>query len=145
VADRALLHSGRHGYGDNMSYQIEIHVYHNDADAREEAERLSRCNVDGVGATIYLNARGPNCVVDHFHPRRGWDIGSTDPEDAKNTFSLLIELDAETESDARRVPEVFCAKAQVSACSLLLDMETGVDEYDVSTGWRKGPDEDAEH
>lgn len=120
-----------------MSYQIEIHGYDKDTDAREEAERLSRCKVDGVGTTIYLNARGPNCVVDHFHPRRGWDIGSTDPEDAKNPFSLLIELDAET--------EVFCAKTQVGRCSLLHELESGVDEYDVSTGWEYGPDEEAEH
>ena len=65
-----------------MSYQIEIHGYDNDADAREEAERLSRCNVDGVGTIIWLNARGPGHLVDHFDPRDGWDNGSTDPEDA---------------------------------------------------------------
>lgn len=127
-----------------MGYQIEIHGYDNDADAREEAERLSRCKVDGVGTIIWLNARGPNCVVDHFDPPRGWDIGSTDPEDTRSGFSLLIELNAETESDARRVTEVFCATAQVSACSLLEGLEAGVDQYDANSSWRNGPDEDAE-
>jgi hypothetical protein len=127
-----------------MGYQIEIPGYDNDADAREVAERLSRCNVDGVSTIIWLNACGPNCTVDYFDPRRGWDGGSTDPEDASSGFSLLIELDAETESDARGVTEVFCAKAQVGACSLLEDLERGVDQYDVSAGWQEGPNEGAE-
>jgi hypothetical protein len=58
-------------------------------------------------------------VVDHFHQPRGRDIGSTDLEDAKLGFSLLIELDAGTESAARRVRDVFCAIARVAACSML--------------------------
>jgi hypothetical protein len=127
-----------------MGYQIEIHGYDNDAGAREEAERLSRCHVDGVGTTIWLNARRPSYVIDHFHPTRGWDIGSTDPEDAEGGFSLLIELNAKTDSDARRTTEEFCAKAHVAACSLLEGLESGIDEYDVSAGWRDGP-EDVEH
>lgn len=73
-----------------MGYQIEIRGYNRDAGARKEAERLSRCKVDGVGTTIWLNASGSNCVVDDFHPSRGWDVGSSDPEDAKREFSLLI-------------------------------------------------------
>jgi hypothetical protein len=128
----------------SQGYQIEIRGYNRDAGARKEAERLSRCKVDGVGTTIWWNASGSNCVVDDFHLSRGWDVGSSDPEDAKREFSLLIELDAETENDARRVTEVFCAKAQVHACSLLEGLESGIDEYDVSAGWREGPDEGLE-
>ena len=127
-----------------MGYQIEIHGYDNDADARKEAERISRGNVDGVDTTIWLNACRPNYVVDHFHPTRGWYKGSTDPEDAEGAFSLLMDLAAETETDARRITEEFCAKAHVAACSLLMDLESGVDEYDVSAGWRDGPNEDVE-
>jgi hypothetical protein len=128
-----------------MGYQIEIYVDGNDADARMEAERISRFKVDGVGETIWLNACRPKYVVDNFHAASGWDIGSTEPDDAVGGFSLLIELSADTESDARRVTEVFCAKAQVGACSLLMDLESGVDQYDASAGWLYGPDEDAEH
>jgi hypothetical protein len=124
-----------------MSYQIEIHGYDNDADAREEAERLSRCNVDGVSTVIWLSARG-EYVVDHFDPHRGWDIGSTDPEDAEHKSSLLVELGPETEREARRATEVFCAKAQVAACSLLRKLECPVDYCDASAGWQDGPDED---
>jgi hypothetical protein len=39
-----------------MGYQIEIHGYDTEADARKEAERLSRCKVDGVSTIIWLNA-----------------------------------------------------------------------------------------
>jgi hypothetical protein len=124
-----------------MSYQIEIHGYDNDADAREEAERISCCNTDGVGTIIWLNARGQNYVVDHCSGG-GWDIGSTDPDDARGGFSLLIELDAKTDREARSITETFCAKAQVRGCSLLMDLETGVDQYDVSEGWLDGPDEE---
>jgi hypothetical protein len=131
-------------YGDNMSYQIEIHGYDNDADAREEAQRISRCKVDGVSTIIWLSAGG--YVIDHFDPSRGWDVGSTEPEDdAKHAFSLLIELDAETEGAARSITETFCAEAKVAACSLLRGLESGVDQYDVRTGWRDGPNEEAEH
>jgi hypothetical protein len=128
-----------------MSYQIEIHGYDNDADARKEAERLSRCKVDGVLTTVWLNARRPGYFVDHIDTRDGWNKGSTDPEDAKNAFSLVIELVAKTETGARRATEEFCAKAHVRCCSLLEDLERGVDEYDVSAGWEYGPDEEAEH
>jgi hypothetical protein len=128
-----------------MGYEIEIYGSDNEADAREEAERLSRCNVDGIHPTIWLNACRPKYVVDNFHPARGWEIGSTDPEDAEGGFSFLIELTAKTESDARRVAEEFCAKTRVAGCSLLEDLESGVDEYEVSGGWRDGPNEDAEH
>jgi hypothetical protein len=125
-----------------MSYQIEIHGYDDDADARGEAERLSRYKVDGVSTIIWLSAGG--YAVDHVGPSREWDVGSTDPEDdAKHAFSLLIEL-AKTEGEARRITEMFCAKAQVDRCSLLRDLECGVDEYDVSAGWRDGPNKDAE-
>jgi hypothetical protein len=58
-------------------------------------------------------------------------IGFTEPEDAEGGFSLLIELDAKTESDARRVTEVFCAKAQVPACSLLRDLDDAKTESDA--------------
>jgi hypothetical protein len=51
---------------------------------------------------------------------------------------------ARTESAARRVTEVFRAKAQVGACSLIDGLEGGVGHYDVSEGWRDGPNEDAE-
>lgn len=96
-----------------MSYQIEIHNYDNEADARGEAERLSRCNVDGVFNIVWLSACRPGYFVDHFDTRDGWYKGSTDPGDANNAFSLVIELDAKTETDARRVTEEFCAKTQV--------------------------------
>ena len=128
-----------------MSYQIEILSCDNEADAREGAERLSRCNVDGVEPTVWLNACRPNYVVDHFYPPRGWDVGSTHPEDAEGGLSFLIELTAKTESEARRVVEEFCAKTRVAGCKLLQDLEGGVDEYDASAGWRDGPHEDAEH
>jgi hypothetical protein len=125
-----------------MNYQIEIRGYDNDADAREEAERLSRCEVDGVSTTIWLSVGG--YVVDHVGPSGGWDVGSTDPEDATRACSLLIELDAETESEARRITEMFCAKTHVGACSLLEGLESGVDDYDVRVGWGDSLDEDAE-
>jgi hypothetical protein len=129
-----------------MGYQIEILDCDNEADACEKAERLSSCNVDGVDSTIWLNACRPKYVyvVDHFHPPRGWDVGSIDPEDAVGGFSLLIELAAKTESGARRVAEEVCAKTRVAGCKLLEDLEGGVDEYDVSAGWRDGLNEDAE-
>jgi hypothetical protein len=127
-----------------MGYQIEIHDYDGDADAREAVERLSRCKVDGVHTTIWLYARGPAYNVDHFDTRDGWNSGSTDPEEAEGGFSLFIELHAKIECDARRVTEEFCAKAQVRACSLWQDLECLVDRYDLSAGWERGPDEDAE-
>jgi hypothetical protein len=128
-----------------MSYQIEILGCENEADARERAERLSRCNVDGVDSTVWLNACRPKYVVDNFHPTRGWDVGATDPEEAVGGFSLLIELAAKTESDARRVAEEVCAKTRVAGCKLLQDFEGGVDVYEASAGWLDGPNEDAEH
>ncbi|RWK11861.1 hypothetical protein [Mesorhizobium sp.] len=119
-----------------MSYQIEIHGYGNEGEARQEAERLSRCHVNGIGTTIWLNARGPDHVVDRFDSRHGWENGPTDPGNAGSGFSLLIELDAEADREARRVTEAFCAKARVGSCALLMDLETGVDEYSVEQGWR---------
>lgn len=124
-----------------MSYQIEVHGYGNEGEARGEAERLSRCTVNGIGTTVWLNASGPNHVVDHFVPGGGWEIGSTDPDDAEGGFSLLVELDAKTDREARRATEAFCAKAQVGGCTLVMDLETSVDEYGVQESWRDGTDE----